>query len=76
MPASTILGEGAHRYRVVEDWAKLPEGWEFKDAAAVAVDTRRPGSANRVRSLPCRGRPEAEAGTASGASADSGARAA
>ena len=35
-----ILGSGAHRYRVVEDWAKLPDGWEFKDAAAVAVDSK------------------------------------
>ena len=26
-----ILGSGEHRYRVVENWAKLPEGWEFKD---------------------------------------------
>ncbi|HEY6966081.1 MAG TPA: peptidyl-alpha-hydroxyglycine alpha-amidating lyase family protein [Burkholderiales bacterium] len=38
MPA--ILGSGTHRYRVVENWAKLPEGWEFKDVAAVAVDSR------------------------------------
>jgi len=36
----TILGSGAHRYRVVENWAKLPEGWEFKDAAAVACDSK------------------------------------
>ena len=35
-----ILGSGGHRYRVVEDWAKLPEGWEFKDAAAVACDSQ------------------------------------
>jgi len=33
-----VLGSGAHRYRVVENWAKLPDGWEFKDVAAVAVD--------------------------------------
>ena len=33
---ATILGTGEHRYEVVEDWAKLPEGWEFKDVAAVA----------------------------------------
>jgi hypothetical protein len=36
---ATILGSGEHRYRVVEDWAKLPEGWEFKDVASVAVDS-------------------------------------
>src|SRR6185295_8846665 len=35
-----ILGSGAHRYRVVEDWAQLPEGWEFKDVAAVACDSK------------------------------------
>ena len=35
-----ILGSGEHRYRVVEDWAKLPDGWEFKDAAAVACDSK------------------------------------
>ena len=35
-----ILGNGEHRYRVVEDWAKLPDGWEFKDAAAVACDSK------------------------------------
>jgi DNA-binding beta-propeller fold protein YncE len=35
-----ILGSGEHRYRVIEGWAKLPEGWEFKDAAAVAVDSK------------------------------------
>src|SRR6201997_1417778 len=33
MPA--ILGAGEHRYRVVENWAKLPEGWELTDAASV-----------------------------------------
>jgi len=38
MPA--ILGSGEHRYRVIENWAKLPEGWEFKDVAAVAVDSK------------------------------------
>jgi DNA-binding beta-propeller fold protein YncE len=36
----TTLGSGEHRYRVVEDWAKLPEGWEFKDVAAVACDRK------------------------------------
>ena len=37
---SVILGSGEHRYRVVEDWAKLPDGWEFRDVAAVAVDSK------------------------------------
>jgi len=35
-----ILGSGAHRYRVIENWARLPDGWEFKDVAAVAVDSK------------------------------------
>ena len=37
---SVILGSGEHRYRVVEDWAKLPDGFSFKDVAAVAVDSK------------------------------------
>ena len=37
---AAVLGSGEHRYRVVEDWAKLPEGWELKDVAAVAVDSK------------------------------------
>jgi DNA-binding beta-propeller fold protein YncE len=37
---TVVLGSGEHRYRVVENWAKLPEGWEFKDAAAVACDRK------------------------------------
>src|SRR6476619_7305961 len=37
---SVTLGSGEHRYRVVENWAKLPDGWEFKDVAAVAVDSK------------------------------------
>jgi DNA-binding beta-propeller fold protein YncE len=36
----TILGSGEHRYRVVENWAKLPEGWNLTDVAAVAVDSK------------------------------------
>lgn len=35
---SVVLGSGDHRYRVVEDWAQLPDGWEMMDVAAVAVD--------------------------------------
>jgi DNA-binding beta-propeller fold protein YncE len=40
MPKKAVLGSGKHRYEVVEDWAKLPEGWEFKDVGAVAVDSK------------------------------------
>jgi DNA-binding beta-propeller fold protein YncE len=35
-----ILGSGEHRYRVVENWAKLPDGWDLRDVASVAVDSR------------------------------------
>jgi DNA-binding beta-propeller fold protein YncE len=35
-----VLGTGEHRYKVVENWAKLPDGWEFMDVAAVAVDSK------------------------------------
>jgi hypothetical protein len=37
---SIILGSGEHRYRVVEHWAKLPEGWNLTDVASVAVDSK------------------------------------
>ena len=38
MPA--ILGAGEHRYRVVENWGKLPDGWQLTDVASVAVDSK------------------------------------
>src|SRR5882757_2497826 len=36
----TILGSGEHRYRVVSNWATLPDGWELTDVASVAVDSK------------------------------------
>ncbi len=36
----TVLGSGEHRYRVVENWAKLPDGWSLTDVASVAVDSK------------------------------------
>src|SRR5882757_8358625 len=36
----TILGSGDHRYRVVENFAKLPTGWSLTDVASVAVDSK------------------------------------
>src|SRR5712664_1276179 len=36
----TILGSGEHRYRVVENWAKLPDRWNLTDVASVAVDSK------------------------------------
>jgi hypothetical protein len=35
-----IVGSGAYRYRVNENWAKLPEGWSFKEVGGVGVDSR------------------------------------
>ncbi|MGJ4932109.1 peptidyl-alpha-hydroxyglycine alpha-amidating lyase family protein [Bradyrhizobium sp. HKCCYLS2038] len=35
---SPTLGSGDFTYRVVKDWAKLPDGWELTDVASVAVD--------------------------------------
>ena len=37
---TVVLGSGEHRYRVVENWAKLPDGWNLTDVAAVAVDSK------------------------------------
>ena len=41
---SIILGTGEHRYRVVENWAKLPDGWEFKDVGGGRRATARTAS--------------------------------
>ncbi|MEJ0071382.1 MAG: peptidyl-alpha-hydroxyglycine alpha-amidating lyase family protein [Pseudomonadota bacterium] len=35
---TVTLGSGAYTYRVIEGWAKLPDGWSFKEVGAVAVD--------------------------------------
>ncbi|MBT4073974.1 MAG: hypothetical protein HOE75_09860, partial [Chloroflexi bacterium] len=32
------VGSGDYRYELVEGWGQLPDGWEFKQVAAVAVD--------------------------------------
>src|SRR5215211_6911966 len=37
---STIVGTGDFKYRIVEDWAKLPDGWSFKEVGAVGVDAK------------------------------------
>ncbi|HEX4986639.1 MAG TPA: peptidyl-alpha-hydroxyglycine alpha-amidating lyase family protein [Burkholderiales bacterium] len=37
---SDIVGSGNYRYKVIQDWAKLPDGWTFTDVAAVAVDRK------------------------------------
>ncbi|HEX5453796.1 MAG TPA: peptidyl-alpha-hydroxyglycine alpha-amidating lyase family protein [Stellaceae bacterium] len=33
-----IVGSGDFQYRIVADWGRLPDGWSFKEVAAVAVD--------------------------------------
>src|SRR6516225_3486602 len=35
-----IVGSGDFKYRIIEDWAKLPDGWSFKEVGAVGVDTK------------------------------------
>ena len=37
---STELGSGTLIFDVVEGWAKLPQGWNFKECADVAVDSK------------------------------------
>jgi DNA-binding beta-propeller fold protein YncE len=37
---SVTVGSGEYTYRVDTDWAKLPDGWAFRDVAAVAVDDK------------------------------------
>jgi DNA-binding beta-propeller fold protein YncE len=36
----TTVGSGLYQYRVIEDWAKLPEGWQFGILVGVAVDSK------------------------------------
>jgi len=33
-----IIGSGRFKYRVNADWAKLPDGWSFKEVGGVGVD--------------------------------------
>ena len=37
---ATIVGSGDFKYRIIENWAKLPDGWSFKEVAAVGVDSK------------------------------------
>ncbi len=36
----TVFGSGEHRYRLDEEWGRLPDGWVLGDVAAVGVDHR------------------------------------
>ena len=33
-----IVGSGQFKYRVNAEWAKLPDGWSFKEVGGVGVD--------------------------------------
>ena len=33
-----VLGEGQYKYEVAEGWGRLPDGWGFKECAAVGCD--------------------------------------
>ena len=35
-----VIGEGEHRYEVIENWGKLPDGWRYGEVAAVGVDSK------------------------------------
>ena len=35
----TTVGSGTYSYEVIDNWAKLPEGWTFGILVGVAVDS-------------------------------------
>jgi hypothetical protein len=35
-----IVGSGQFKYQVNAEWAKLPDGWLFKEVGGVGVDRR------------------------------------
>ncbi len=35
-----IYGSGKHSYELADGWAKLPEGWNFKDVCGIAIDSQ------------------------------------
>jgi len=30
-----IFGQGDYKHQIIENWAKLPDGWSFKEVTAV-----------------------------------------
>lgn len=34
------LGQGDYQYETVDNWAKLPEGWDFSLVSDAAIDLR------------------------------------
>lgn len=37
---TAIVGSGEYRYRVCDEWAKLPDGWAFGDVASIGIDSK------------------------------------
>lgn len=35
-----LRGEGEYTYELVDEWAKLPQGWTFSDVCGIAVDSQ------------------------------------
>lgn len=35
-----LYGHGKHTYELVDEWARLPEGWYFDDASGLAIDSQ------------------------------------
>jgi hypothetical protein len=35
-----IVGSGQFKYRVIAEWAILPDGWSFKEVGGVGVDSK------------------------------------
>jgi sugar lactone lactonase YvrE len=35
-----IYGSGKYTYELADGWAKLPEGWNFKDVCGIAIDSQ------------------------------------
>lgn len=33
-----IVGQGAYRYEIIDDWARLPEGWVLQEVAGIGTD--------------------------------------
>lgn len=36
---SILYGSGKYTYRLLDEWAKLPQGWTFTDGAGIAIDS-------------------------------------
>ena len=45
-----IVGTGEHRYEVVENWGRLPDGWHYGEVAAVPSTARTTSTSSPVAS--------------------------